>query len=307
MFELEPGLVDELIYGMENQDGLFVLDTQTMQVLPDDEVEPEAADEEGRIVPLPEWRPVDGFRLMEGFAASLRNPLFREELRVILQSGRGVFRQFKDAVRQRPDMERLWFSWKQREMRRRIHEWYNNLREVWGLAPLAWEDNPEQDTADLVLWDFEFRELRPEECADFARLDRQFFDEAYAGLAGPELDRLYARLRRGQPLPPAEGGGQVTGVFAPGGELVGFMWCCLGPDWAELMLIGVWPEYRGLGMARTLIQTFLRLARAEAGRRGGDYPVWCTVPRNAAFLERHLGLGAGAGQLTVLRGVASPA
>ena len=107
-------LADQIVFGMENQNHVFYLDLDTQTVVPDP---PGLADADARYVRLPSWRPVDGYNLMARFVASLRNPIYRERLRTILGSGRGAFRQFKDAIGEREDIERLWLAFKQRKMR----------------------------------------------------------------------------------------------------------------------------------------------------------------------------------------------
>ena len=132
-FDLSPELIDQIIFAMENQEKDYVLDTKTLELVPIDELPPELVEDEDRLIQLPEWYSVHGYNLMEKFVANLRNPLFRETLREILARGKGVFRQFKDTIKQRKDIERLWFSFKDREMKRVVLEWYNQLRESCGL------------------------------------------------------------------------------------------------------------------------------------------------------------------------------
>lgn len=303
MFELDSALVESITYGMENQEQLHVLDAETLRVIAADQVDPSVPEDSGRYVPLPQWRPVDGFRMMEGFVSGLRNPLFREELRCILQSGRGVFRQFKDALRERPDMERLWFSWKQREMRHRIHDWYNGLREVWGLSPLAWDDRPETDTSDLVLWDFTIGRAEPG--PELEILDREFFDEAHGGLLPGERDLLFLRLRTG--LPSLAGGERrMIEARSAGGELAGFLWYEKGKSHAELVQLGVVPEFRGLGIARTLLARMRRELAEDVRNSSCCLSLWASVPPGAEFLEKHLKGATGERMLSLVRDVLVP-
>jgi hypothetical protein len=166
-FELTEALMDDILFSMEDQDGEFYVDTRKGVVAGGvdfdegefDTPEPDD-DEEGRYISMPEWDSSSGFRLMERFAAGFRNPIIREELSSALNRGRGVFRAFKDVLTRRPEAEKLWFSYKEREMKQEILRWYNALREEWGLEKIGLEP---EETGDLVLEDFRFREFRKED------------------------------------------------------------------------------------------------------------------------------------------------
>ena len=83
------------------------------------------------------------------------DPVVREELRTALSAGHGVFRNFKDILRSHPEIERLWYSFKDREMRNIVLEWYNSLRDFWGLERIGSEP---EETEEIVSHDFSFRE-----------------------------------------------------------------------------------------------------------------------------------------------------
>jgi hypothetical protein len=87
--ELSKELLDQVIFGMENQDQIFFLDLDHLKVFSSSELE--AMEPGGDLVEIPEWRSVDGYNLMERFVAELKNPLVKLELQQILSSGRGVF------------------------------------------------------------------------------------------------------------------------------------------------------------------------------------------------------------------------
>jgi ribosomal protein S18 acetylase RimI-like enzyme len=156
-FELDDALMNDILFNMENQKGEFLLDTQKGQVIDinnnDYDEEPDYNDSE-RFAALPEWSPREGFRLMEKFTAGLKNPVLRHELSLALSRNRGVFRFFKNVIEQYPETEKLWFSYKEREMKREVLAWYNALREEWGLQPIGSEP---EDTSSLVLEDFVLR------------------------------------------------------------------------------------------------------------------------------------------------------
>ncbi|MDR0504094.1 MAG: GNAT family N-acetyltransferase [Treponema sp.] len=156
-FELDKVLIDDIIFFMENQDGEFLIDIQEGQVIDinNNETEEEPDYNDGRFIPLPGWSSQDGFRLMEHFTAGLKNPVARHDLSVALTRSKGVFRAFKNVLESYPEIEKMWFIYKDKEMKNEVISWYNSLREEWGLEPIGMEPD---DTSSLVLEDFSFRE-----------------------------------------------------------------------------------------------------------------------------------------------------
>ena len=230
-FELTDALADQILFAMEDQNGEYVLDVRTGVVADvSDLAEPGGADS---VYPLPEWGSADGFRLMEGFAASLRNPIVRTELTRALEKGRGVFRAFKDVLSSRPEIERLWFAYKEKQMRQEIVDWYNALREEWGLARIG--DEPE-DTEDLVLEDFKFR---PAEPGDEGAL-RELRLICHPGAAEP------------QDVLAAEGATALVAETARG-EIAGAAVSARLGGAEKIVGLDVLPDFRGLGIGEELL------------------------------------------------------
>jgi len=156
-FELDNILIDEIVFFMENQDGDFLFDLQELHVVDihnNDYIdEPDYSDEQ-RFITLPSWDSNDGFRLMEKFTSGLKNPVVRQELSAALDRNKGVFRAFRDILRQYPETEKQWFNYKEQEMKNEVVNWYNALREEWGLQPIGFEP---EDNSSLVLEDFVIR------------------------------------------------------------------------------------------------------------------------------------------------------
>ena len=149
-FELNDLLMDEIVFYMENQESNFVLDTQELHIC---EEKPEL--KEDRYIPIPQWEPKDGYRLMGKFAASLKNPVVRQELGEALNRNKGVFRAYRNVLEQYPETEKLWFKYKDQNMKNEVVVWYNVLREGWGLEPVGSEP---EDNSSLVLEDFVFKD-----------------------------------------------------------------------------------------------------------------------------------------------------
>jgi len=267
-FELTPELIDQVIFGMENQGDDYLLNSRLGVVVPVGEIVGD--DDSDTYVPLPEWRSIHGFQLMERFTATLRNPLMRESLRDALSAGKGVFRQFKNALKSRPDVERLWFRFKEREMRRLVFEWYNQFRDAWGLSRIGFEP---EETEELILSDFAILPGPGDYGAELAELDREAFRELYENLPEGSSDILYRKVRA-ERSPDSPASGDILFVAtAPetdsGGELAGFIWGCEdhslpGYPVVEVLQLYVCGEYRGLGLGKALVHYFVRHVR-DAG------------------------------------------
>jgi GNAT superfamily N-acetyltransferase len=299
MFELTRELVDQIIFGMENQHNDYFLDLERKQVVSKEEVE---EPDERRYLPLPEWRSVDGYTLMERFVGSLNNPIYRERLREVLSSGKGVFRQFKDTVKEKREIERLWYRFKEQEMRKYVVNWYNELRESWGLEPV--DEEAIMETDDLVASDFHLaQESDPGRLEEVGQLDADAFAEFLPNASESFRDWLYEHYRAGVAEPGGRGS-VVISAETPSEEFAGFAWGVVEagsheaaarestePDGTprgsgavgELLQLYVHPEYRGLGIASQLLERCI-----EALHRRGSSRLVVRLPGHARVLENLL-------------------
>jgi GNAT superfamily N-acetyltransferase len=252
-FELTEALIDEVLFFMEDQDGEFYLDTQEGIVVNEDsdEFDKDAFESDNdRYISLPDWGPSDGFRLMERFTAGLHNALIREELSAALDRGRGVFRAFKDTLAQYPEAEKLWFAYKDQEMKREVISWYNSLRESWGLELIG--EEPE-DIVSLVLEDFRFRTGTPQDSDRAEKLHRA---ETRAD-ATADMDEW------------AFPGDLCFVAETAGGEFAGYInavrsgAAAHGSGFLRICAVEVQAEYRGLGVGKALITRLLEKADSE--------------------------------------------
>jgi ribosomal protein S18 acetylase RimI-like enzyme len=244
---------------MEDQNGDFLLDTRKGTLVTTGECGYDGEDDEDddeHLISPPEWEPSDGFRLMERFAAGLRNPLAREELSSALNRGKGVFRAFTDALSRYPETEKLWFSYKEKQMKREVISWYNALRETWGLEQIGSEP---EDTEDLVLEDFRFRAGTEE--------DREEAAELHSLCAGDysenqdEQDRTAAIFNGMNPwvFP-----GDLSLVAETAGEDFAACISAVNENSAlHIRILEVKPEYRGLGLAESLLNQLLEKAEQK--------------------------------------------
>jgi len=266
-FELTEALLDDILFSMEDQDGIFFIDCQEGVVtchddFSDDSDDEFENDEVGRFIGLPEWDSSSGFRLMERFAAAFRNPLIRNELCAALNRGKGVFRAFKNTLTQYPEAEKLWFSFKEREMKREVVRWYNGLREEWGLEKIGMEP---EETTDLVLEDFRFREIKDTdkkaivELHDFCRLT----DPAFPDFGPGENMTLMTETISG------EFAGYISAERRNGDLFIG--------------ALEVKPEYRGLGIGKALLDHLLEKLEDAGVKR-----VFINLPAESEGFSRAL-------------------
>ena len=229
-FELTDALIHDILFAMEDQVGEFMLDTVEGVVVGGGDGE--------HYIDLPEWHSSDGFRLMEHFAAGLRNPIVREELTSALNMGRGVFRAFKDTLSRHPEIEKLWFAYKDQQMKKEIVEWYNALREEWGLEKIGMEPD---ETDDLVFEDFRIRPFRKEDAFQAEELHRQCLEEYENKLIG-----------NGPNIP-------VDGLVAESrdGELAGYISWERIKSAIYIQRLEVKAEFRGLGIGEALLKKFI--------------------------------------------------
>jgi len=291
-FELTEALIDDILFAMEDQYGEFYLDTvegvvaggmDGLRSYLEEEDEDIDIEDDSRFISLPEWDSSSGFRLMERFTAGLKNPLIREELSSALGRGRKVFRAFKDALGRYPEAEKLWFAFKEKEMRNEIVRWYNGLREEWGLEKIGVEP---EETADLVLEDFRFRpfqkddlvkaralfDLSREECAENLS-ERGMKDSAKVIIRESEAfhylsNNLFNEIPA---LPPVYAIIAETG----GGEFAGYISGLLEDGVLYVQDLEVQAEYRGLGIGEALLVRFLEnFDSDEVCQVFFDLPFW---------------------------------
>jgi ribosomal protein S18 acetylase RimI-like enzyme len=280
-FELTDALIDDILFAMEDQEGCFLLDTVEGVVaggpdgLDSSDENTNADDGEGgeRYIDLPEWDSSDGFRLMERFTAAFRNPLIRKELSSALGLGKGVFRAFKDVLGRYPEAEKLWFSLKEKEMKREIWRWYNGLREEWGLEKIGVEP---EDTDDLVLEDFCFRPFEEKDKSQAEALHSLCVEEFGNNLMETgtvnEIEIITGELYSLRGIT-----GSCFGMIVEtlSGDFAGYTSGVLKDAALYIQNLEVKPEYRGLGLGEALLVRFIdSLDREKIKKAMIDLPSW---------------------------------
>jgi len=268
-FELSTLLLDEILFAMEDQEGSYYLDTREGCVVSEEERE-EAGEESGRFIDIPEWDSSDGYRLMERFALECKNSLVQKELSTALDRGRGVFRAFKDVLSRHLDMEKLWYDFKDREMKHEAIEWYNGLRETWGLERIGSEP---EETEDLVLEDFAFRNYRDEDNGMVYNLHYICQEELRAQGSPTGGRKGFSKETLQGTLVAETAKGAFAGFCAPRMEEGALV----------VQALEVRPEYRGLGVGKALLGKVLEKARAE-----GVHTLVFDLPGGVEFFSRVL-------------------
>lgn len=292
-FELTPELLDQILFAMENQDDDFVVEADTSLVLPLHQLSETEFDDE-RHYAIPEWHPADGFRTMEAFCSQVHNPVYRERLLEVLGSGRKVFRRFKETLRERPELEERYRRFKQRTMQRAVDAWYDALRELWGLERRA---GGSQYSEELI--HTELTVVAGEQLADagsiLARAEQGMWESLEREIGAPLA--LRARKQRDavcempsdpQAIPGSPGSCVFFGT-TPAGEAVGSIWlsCAPGDVYAEIGILYVEPEYRGIGLAQELIERGLReIRRCRPACAGVVLPLRGAANALRGYLER---------------------
>jgi GNAT superfamily N-acetyltransferase len=302
-YELSHELIDQIIFGMENQAERVLFDSERGELVPEKELEKPI--DRDRYIELPEWNSLLGYQLMERFVHTLRNPIVRESLRDALSRGKGVFRNFKNVLRERSDIERLWFSFKEREMKTVVIDWYNELCEMKGFERMSLEPEDETDVDELVLTDFD---IKSTDTADanmielLRGMDRRGFQEVYPHLPSDYTEHLFRSAREGQDVSDRDSS-FVFHAENPAGEVAGFIWGVdepagtagppeeagpgVGPYafevYSTIKQLYITEAYRGLGLSKALLHEYLKRANERAVKR-----VFISLPANSAGLQDYL-------------------
>ncbi len=256
VFELTESLIDDIIFSMEDQNSEFVFDSKSASLVPLDCLLVSEQDELGEnenIYPLPEWTSDKGFEIMERFAENVRVPKVREELQRVLANGRGVFRNFKNVLKEYPHIEKRFHNFKKSEMRAVVVEWYNSLRESWGLEKLN-QDFEEYN--ELIQEDFEFHPYNHQKDNDCVVSEANKVAEEIKAVFGGNMAKAIAHfwLRKFNYESPADIDGIICRTLSE--EFAGCLLFSKCESFAKnvvaLTAVFVNQNYRGLGITREL-------------------------------------------------------
>ena len=129
MRNVQPVLTDEILseimWGMENQDTVYMLDTSTGNLYSPETGDPDTDPE--NLVTLPPWSSSNGYQLMVAFINTCPDGRLKQRLSSELGSRRhGVFRRFRDILSENEEDLRSWYDFKDRRMKAYIRFWYRS-------------------------------------------------------------------------------------------------------------------------------------------------------------------------------------
>jgi len=84
------------------------------------------SDNIGRFQEIPKIPSHESYRIMERFISSIADERIRNRLLGAIR-GKGSFRRFKDTVREWPEIEKRWHSFKDKAMRKEVLDWLESI------------------------------------------------------------------------------------------------------------------------------------------------------------------------------------
>ncbi len=267
LFRLTEEIINLIIFGMENQSDEYYVNIENGLVGSKSSILQDAGDSDidSIALPVPEWHPADGFQLMESFVVSVHNPQHAKALGEILSAGRGAFRNFKSYVKGSDVLAKQWYAHKERVMRSRVVEWYNTNCEI---LKYEYIDENTDETENLISTDFTFLTDCPDRDDLIKRKSEEAVRECMDSGTAAVTDYI---LKRNEGFFNQPG---VTSLSVcaetPEGELAGVIYggtagsFISGSKLGFVISIWVEPVFRGMGLARHLIDEFIREAAARS-------------------------------------------
>jgi GNAT superfamily N-acetyltransferase len=256
VFDLSEKAVEQIVFAMEDQENASVVDLESGEVLP-----AEGLPGVGYEKP-PTWSSREGFKLMEEFLTSVRQPSARRELSTALARGHGVFKAFKAVLAEHQELERAFRDFKLRAMRRSIAVWYDDLREAKGLERLGPEP---EDTDELLSSDLDIRILGLEEAhgllgALVHDAEQESIENLPVPIAAFEIGRLRADIAAASDALCAvadDGEGGALGFALGLRTVVGDR--CIG----RIAFLIVKREFRRMGLGTALLGALTKAFKGE--------------------------------------------
>ncbi len=134
--------MDEIIYGMENQDSdyFFCVEDGNVYSSYDNLTDFFDDPDEMTFEQLPNWTSADGFKLMCAYAQSCKDAKLQKQLIDVLNSKqRGVFRRFKEILATKEGATDSWYKFKDNRMASVVRSWYKDLMARYANTPVEHE------------------------------------------------------------------------------------------------------------------------------------------------------------------------
>lgn len=260
---LNDVLLKNVIFSMENQNSKGYLDLETGEIVEltkEDEIvivrenknsehniALRISENEERFLAVPDWGPLDGFRIREQFVLFLKNPVYKEKLNKTLHTGRGVFRKFKDVLHTNPIILRQWYIYKADYMKAIVIKWYEYNKGNIELERLPLEE--EELPNDLLLEEFEIEYTK-----DKQKIDQSLIIKKYIENKLLKFEKILLERRNKITVNP-----EYFVITSSNNKVVGYIeYEKMSDDIVEIVSYGIMEEYRGIGLFSLLIDRFIR-------------------------------------------------
>jgi hypothetical protein len=271
IFKLPPltsALLKSIIFSMENQVTIGYLDMISGEVVEVSNINESVVvkefigsknlisltikDNKDRFLLLPPWGSIEGFKIREHFIKDVKNPIYKTKLNHVFHTGRGVFRKFKQVLKENPIIERQWLEYKSNYMKAIVINWYKECEGYIKLINL--EDEVEELPNDLLISDFIFStNIESSDKEVINKLKRDFTKDL------DKIENLIISRRQALLKNP-----RYVVAYNLGNEVIGFIeWEAVDDKLVEITCYGVVKLYRGLGIFSLLFDKLMRQTNRE--------------------------------------------
>lgn len=256
-------LLKNIVFSMENQESLGFLDLISGEVVEVSDIKESVVVRESqsskklisvsisknkdRFLALPTWGSIEGFKIREQFIKNVKNPVYKKKLDHVFHTGRGVFKKFKQVLKENPIIERQWREFKADYMKAIVVNWYKECEGYINLIGL--DEEIEELPNDLLISDFVFSvEVNYKDIVVINKLKNDFINELN------DEERLLIKRRQTILKKP-----RYIVAYNLENEIVGYIeWEDIGNSYAEVTSYGVVRQYRGLGIYSILFDKLMR-------------------------------------------------
>lgn len=266
---LDSYLLKNIIFSMENQGTIGYLDLVSGEVVEisnlsdsvvvrdekksDDLISISIRENKDRFLALPPWGSIEGFKIREQFIKDMKNPVYKKTLNHVFHTGRGVFRKFKEILKENPLIERQWKEYKSNYMKAIVINWYEQCEGYINLVNL--EEEIEELPNDLLISDFVVSFKLNNDDYEIVQIIKKNIIK--------DLDKEEKIIvnRRQQLLKNPN----YVVVYNLEDEIVGYIeWELLDNSIIEIISYGVEKEFRGLGLFTLMFDKLMRQAGRES-------------------------------------------
>lgn len=263
-------LLKDIIFSMENQDTIGFLDLVSGEVVEVSNFEESVVvvkesktsnalisitieDDEERFLELPPWGSIEGFKIREMFIKDVKNPIYKKKLDHVFYTGRGVFRKFKEVLKENPILERQWFEFQFNYMKAIVVNWYKESEGYVDLLELKTEEIEELPN-DLLISDFTFStNVSVNDIKSIEKIKKQFIEKL------DYLEKLLVERRQDLLKNP-----KYIVAYSIDNEVIGYIeWEALDNNYIEITSYGVVEAYQGLGVFTLLFDKLMRQSKRE--------------------------------------------